>query len=126
MLGLLKVAILRDRTTTVRLFAGGTSLVRLDRLMPSGMKTAGFCIVSPAKPMPPKLIRKADEWGYSYIIETQTISYGAERVRICSRASGHLGKYAIIWAGNYPVQIDRDRAAKILKQTRKEIKYDQR
>jgi hypothetical protein len=73
--------------------------------------------------MPPKLIRKADEWGYSYIIETQTMSYGSERVRICSRSA--LGKYAIIWAGNYPLQIDRDAAAKILKQTRKEIKDDQ-
>jgi hypothetical protein len=72
--------------------------------------------------MPPKLIRKADEWGHSYIIETQTMSYGVERVRICSRSSGNLGKYAIIWAGNYPLQIDRDRAAKVLKQTRKEIK----
>jgi hypothetical protein len=75
--------------------------------------------------MPPKLIRKADEWGFSYIIETCTMSYGAERVRICTRNSGNLGKYAIIWVGNYPMSLDRKKVAEILKQTRKEIKDDQ-
>lgn len=75
--------------------------------------------------MTPKLIRKFDEWGFSYIIETKTACFGVERVRICTRHSGHLGKYAIIWAGNYPMSVDRDRVAKILKQTRKEIRDDQ-
>jgi len=76
--------------------------------------------------MTPKLIRKFDEWGYSYIIETQTMCFGVERVRICTRNSGNLGKYAIIWAGNYPMSVDRKKVAEILKQTRKEIKDDQR
>jgi hypothetical protein len=72
--------------------------------------------------MPPKLIRRPDEWGFSYIIETMTISYGTERVRICTRNTGHLGKYAIVWAGNYPLSVDRKKVAEILKQTRKEIR----
>ncbi len=53
------------------------------------------------------------------------MSYGYERVRICTRNSGNLGKYAIIWVGNYPMSLDRKKVAEILKQTRKEIKDDQ-
>lgn len=72
--------------------------------------------------MPPKLIRMKDECGYSYIIETMTISYGTERVRICTRNLTSLGKYAIVWAGNYPLSVDRKKVSEILKQTRKEIR----
>jgi hypothetical protein len=66
------------------------------------------------------LKRIKDDFGLSYIIQTETMAFGIERVRICSRMS--QGKYAIIWAGWFPMLVDRKEAARAIRAARATIK----
>lgn len=67
-----------------------------------------------------KLSRSKDEIGSYFIIESDTLTFGTERVRISTRKS--QGKYAIVWAGWYPIPIERRYVAKAIREARSIIK----
>lgn len=67
------------------------------------------------------LKRIKDECGHSYIIESETLCFGKERVRICSRKVRN-DKYALIWAGWNPMLLDRKQAARAIRAARATIK----